>query len=560
MSIYPRCDKQRWASQCSSLIVDAENYYTKEIIDQKLEEIESAITSGCCITPEEVDDKISSYTYSQEEIDEKIPSLSGYATEQWVLDKHYITGVDLSNYATEDFALTLAKDVHNEVQEVDGKVQTLSGNVRTISGDVQVAHAHLSFIDNVIGTLENGLKAHTGDTSIHFTTGAVQTQINNSISNYYTKAQTINLIESAVTVVEGEIPSLDDYVTKEELPTDIASKQWVINQNYASYSLLMQYVMNLQNQIDALREEISGCCSDTGTTLTRWVTMTGASDYTCSGTTKMTKEEEEQSVDGGNTWTPTGNYRTGSTVLEPDCIDCGYTPEPSNLKYKGDYNNTLQSKYVECDGVPSITVWEVQNDVPSTIDNLTGATFYACCEYIANNILGAAYNIERVDIKEGVLSIGQGAFKVSSALTTVIIPNSVKYIDGNAFGECPNLSALTIGSGVTEIGDGAFSGDSSISNDLNLPNVTKINTAAFQGCSSLRSVNIGSGVTRIQGSAFRGCSGLASITINATTPPSLGAMAFDDSACNIYVPQASVETYKTTYGWSTYANRILGIT
>lgn len=28
-----------------------------------------------------------------------IPSLAGYATEQWVLDKHYISGVDLSDYA-----------------------------------------------------------------------------------------------------------------------------------------------------------------------------------------------------------------------------------------------------------------------------------------------------------------------------------------------------------------------------------------------------------------------------------------------------------------------------
>ena len=28
-----------------------------------------------------------------------IPSLAGYATEQWVLDKHYVTGVDLSDYA-----------------------------------------------------------------------------------------------------------------------------------------------------------------------------------------------------------------------------------------------------------------------------------------------------------------------------------------------------------------------------------------------------------------------------------------------------------------------------
>lgn len=473
MNIYPDCDMTRWESQCSSYIQNADNYYTKKEVDDL---IESATTSGsCCITPEEVDDKISSYTYSKQEVDEKIPSLSGYATEQWVLDKNYITGVDLSNYATKS------------------EIPSLSG------------YATEQWV------LDK-----------HYITGV----------------------------------DLSDYVTKEELPTDIASKQWVINQNYASYSLLMQYVTNLQNQIDALREEISGCCADTGTTLTRWVTMTGASDYTCSGTTKMSKEEEEQSVDGGNTWTPTGNYRPGNTVLEPDCIDCGYTPEPSNLKYKGDYN-TSQSKYVECDGVPSITVWEVQNDVPSIIDNLTGATFYACCEYIANNILGAANNIERVEIKEGVISVGGGAFQTSSALTTVIIPNSVKTINGTAFGDCPNLSALTIGSGVTEIGEGAFSGDSSISNDLNLPNVTKINTAAFQGCSSLHSVNIGSGVTRIQGSAFRGCSGLTSIVVNADVPPSLGARAFEDSTCNIYVPSGSVETYKTTYPWNGYESRIM---
>lgn len=61
-------------------------YYTKSEVDEKLEEITS---SGCCITPEEVDEKIDT-------------SLEGYATEQWVLDKHYLTGVDLSNYALKE--------------------------------------------------------------------------------------------------------------------------------------------------------------------------------------------------------------------------------------------------------------------------------------------------------------------------------------------------------------------------------------------------------------------------------------------------------------------------
>lgn len=61
-------------------------YYTKSEVDEKLEEI---ISSGCCISPEEVDEKIDT-------------SLEGYATEQWVEDKHYITGVDLSNYALKE--------------------------------------------------------------------------------------------------------------------------------------------------------------------------------------------------------------------------------------------------------------------------------------------------------------------------------------------------------------------------------------------------------------------------------------------------------------------------
>ena len=78
---------------CEPVLAPIENYYTKYQVDKL---IESATTSGCCITPEEVDEKIAS---AKTEIENEIPSLSGYATEQWVLDKHYISGVDLSDYA-----------------------------------------------------------------------------------------------------------------------------------------------------------------------------------------------------------------------------------------------------------------------------------------------------------------------------------------------------------------------------------------------------------------------------------------------------------------------------
>lgn len=87
---------------CQPVLGPVEAYYTKWEIDRMIEQIEE---SGCCITPEEVDDKISAATSGLQEtlipgdnitisgnvISAEVPSLSGYATEQWVEDKHYLT-------------------------------------------------------------------------------------------------------------------------------------------------------------------------------------------------------------------------------------------------------------------------------------------------------------------------------------------------------------------------------------------------------------------------------------------------------------------------------------
>ena len=82
--INPDCDMNRWCVEPSSYIENADNYYTKHEVDEKIKE-----QSGSSITEEEVDEKISAAT-------------DDMATEQWVEDKHYITGVDLSDYATKE--------------------------------------------------------------------------------------------------------------------------------------------------------------------------------------------------------------------------------------------------------------------------------------------------------------------------------------------------------------------------------------------------------------------------------------------------------------------------
>ena len=74
-------------------------------------------------------------------------------------------------------------------------------------------------------------------------------------------------------------------------------------------------------------------------------------------------------------------------------------------------------------------------------------------------------------------------------------------------------------------------------------------------------VIIGNGVTSIVSNAFSGCSSLTSLTILATTPPTLGFDAFNSTNdCPIYVPAASVEAYKNASNWIEYADRIFAIT
>lgn len=111
---------------CVPVVANADAYYTKSEIDEKLEDIAS---SGCCITPEEVDEKISAAT-------------DGYATEQWVENKHYITGVDLSNYALKEEIPSLdgyateqwVEDKHYLTQHQDLSDYALKSEIPDISG------------------------------------------------------------------------------------------------------------------------------------------------------------------------------------------------------------------------------------------------------------------------------------------------------------------------------------------------------------------------------------------------------------------------------------------
>ena len=516
---------------CVPVLGPIENYYTKYEIDEMLEEIESAITSGCCITPEEVDEKISAATsglqetliagdniiisgnvisasgcdcdlsdyYTKEEVDAKIPSLSGYATEQWVEDQHYLTE-------------------HQPLKTINGQVISGTGNIE--------------------------IECESGITS-----GEVQTMIDNSISGKQDTLIAGNNITISGNVISASGCDLSDYYTTEEIDlilNDMATKTWVLNQNYATYNQFIQYVTNLQNQIDSLRAQISGCCGSSGETQYRWITMTGTNDYWCDGTDKKTLEKEQSSTDGFN-WIDTGNIRSGSTVLEYDSADCGYD---INTGMKITLNDSTVIT-IDCEELP-----------------------YYCHTYAIthDSVMSAITNpsdVKQINIGTCVGVIGHDAFSGLTNLQKVVIPTSFHDmvgamcdgIDVNAFEKTAIRTVGMQGSGAD------------VEWNNNMDNMA---SQLFKSCTALTSVELHSSFVGFQPKVFSGCTNLQSITLHCTTLPDLdtstpqsietdGLDGIGNDTFVIYVPSDMVDTYKNAVdrsghkNWSKYASHIQAI-
>jgi len=176
-------------------------------------------------------------------------------------------------------------------------------------------------------------------------------------------------------------------------------------------------------------------------------------------------------------------------------------------------------------------------------------------------------NLRNITIPSGIISIGNSAFLNCTSLSDIIIPDSVTSIGSDAFSGCSELMSINIPSNLKSISTYVFENCCSLTSIIIPEGVTSIGHDAFHICTSLTNVIIPSTVTNIGYQAFSSCISLTNVTINAEFPPNLDFWAFNydsgdyDTLPNlkIYVPSESIDAYKTTDGWSDYADKIYAI-
>ena len=128
-----------------------------------------------------------------------------------------------------------------------------------------------------------------------------------------------------------------------------------------------------------------------------------------------------------------------------------------------------------------------------------------------------------------VVSVEASAFLNNTAITSVVLPDSITSIGENAFNGCESLTSVLFGknSQLSSIGPGAFNYCYSLESITIPESVTSIGSDAFIYCYGLRSVTFGenSQLTSIGDGAFNWCESLESITIPASVT-SIGEWAF----------------------------------
>lgn len=506
---------------------DLSNYYTKQEVYNKNEtynknEVDDKIAAAGVFDPTKYYTKTVSDNRFAFKSD--IPSLDGYATEDWVLSKKYATASSVQQYIA-----NLQQQINSIVEAVSGCCPTVETIYRwlTLTGpNDYLCSGTTKFEKQIYQQSTDGGMTWANVQPIEYRRGAVL-ESDSSDCGYVPDPQ-----------YRWKAAPASDYMCS-------GTSKYYKEYYEVSYDegVTWEHVVPEQTRRGSLIEAQSTDCGYI-TPQYRW--YTSPSEYICSGTTKYEKQYYQVSTDGGTTWNNVSplQTRTGS-VIEYNSEDCGYVPSESTkyLTFIPSENGTF--KFTGKGTIPNTASYSLDS----------GATWTS----LASGANTPTVNSGTKVMWKGSMipddmtpSFGVGTF--SSTCKFAVEGNPMSLLFNDNFASQKSLS------GKRHAFDGLFENCTKLTSidDIALPATTlevSCYKYMFEGCTSLISVpnNLLSATTLKEGcycGMFKGCTSLTSV-IN------LPATKMEKDCYNsMYSGCTSLTTVKklpaTTLGWWCY--------
>lgn len=165
----------------------------------------------------------------------------------------------------------------------------------------------------------------------------------------------------------------------------------------------------------------------------------------------------------------------------------------------------------------------------------------------------------------GVAEVATSAFEGCTSLDSITFPANLTTIDDLAFKLCSFENENLVLDNITFIKEGAFNNTKLRS--VVMPEIGSVGGAYSDGyttfgfCPNLEYLFFGKDIRDISPYILKRSNESVVMIVAATTPPAFIGDSFDYSGAPaaIYVPEASLEAYKTATNWSRYAAKLFSI-
>ncbi|MBR4729970.1 MAG: leucine-rich repeat protein [Prevotella sp.] len=191
----------------------------------------------------------------------------------------------------------------------------------------------------------------------------------------------------------------------------------------------------------------------------------------------------------------------------------------SGLLMKGSENTIIPRDVVTiAEGAFVGVHWNTNGKFPATVTTIEDYAFQGSWIYQTNDndeILGGI-----VTLPDGLIKIGQNAFKKCQRLSKINVPHSVTEMGESVFSECKDLQEVDFNPNILEIPNNTFDGCYNLEN-VSIPNnIESLGVNCFYNCRSLKEIiipaalNSMKNINQEESNPFIGCTSLSRLEVD----------------------------------------------